>query len=631
MRRRFLIGPLFALRWLLPALALAGACVALAGSGITAAPVDRMLDVAQAHAAPANLTHWVDLLEDPSGTLGFDQVRSAAWAARFAPSRHTGEALNFGITPSAWWLRLRLSNTGDAPQERWLEVAYARLSHLDVYVPMAGGGYRAIRTGTTAPFESRGYLNRNFVFPVTLPARTEQTLYLRVASTTAFIVPVRLWEPAAFHAYERSDYAAQAWYFGMAAAMVLYNLLLFVRLKDGLYLLYCGFALAMAFAVAGQNGLVKEIFRLESPLWSDVCTSFGYSFAIAGGMLFLRRMVETSRLMPRLDPWLRGFVAFFYLSPLLFLITGQTLIKAAAVLYVLAMVIMLGVAGWSAWLRQRSAYFFLGAFTLLGLGAGINGLRAMGHMPTNAVTANAMQFGSALEMLLLALSLADRFNQMRRERAAMQAELLATQKALIDTLQSNEQRLEAHVAERTIALEAANHRLEALSRTDGLTGIANRRRFDEALASEWARSQRSGKPLALAIIDIDWFKAYNDHYGHLAGDDCLRSVAGVLVHCAARSTDLVARYGGEEFAIVSPGATAAQMQALALEIQQALAALALPHPTTPSGCVTLCAGVAAVVASSEKTPDSLVAAADQALYQAKATGRNRVVLAPQEF
>jgi len=626
MHRSFLVRPWLALRWLLSVLALAGASAALASSGAPTAPADQTLDAAHASAAPLPLTPWFDVLEDPSGTLSFDQVRSPAMATRFAPSGHTGEALNFGITPSAWWLRLRLANPSDAALERLLEVAYARLSHLNFYAPQDGGAYHAVETGTRAPFESRGYANRNFVFRVVLPPHAEQTLYLRVASTTAFIVPARLWEPAAFHTYERSDYVAQAWYFGMAAAMVLYNLLLFVRLKDGLYLLYCGFALAMAFAVAGQNGLVKEVFRLESPLWSDVCTSFGYSFAIAGGMLFLRRMVETSRLMPRLDPWLRGFVAFFYLSPLLFLVTGQTLIKAAAVLYVLAMVTMLGVAAWSAWLRQRSAYFFLGAFTLLGLGAGINGLRAMGLMPTNAVTANAMQFGSALEMLLLALALADRFNQMRRERAAMQAELLATQKALIDTLQSNEQRLEAHVAERTIALEAANHRLEALSRTDGLTGLANRRRFDEALASEWARSQRSGNPLALAMIDIDWFKAYNDHFGHLAGDDCLRGVAGVLARCAARSTDLVARYGGEEFAIISPSTTAAQMQTVVLNVQHTLAAMALPHPATPSGCVTLCIGVATRVAQAGEAPESLVAAADRALYQAKASGRNRVEL-----
>lgn len=576
---------------------------------------------------PLSLTPYLDLLEDPGGALTLEQIRAPGLAQQFKHSNFTGEALNFGITPSAWWLRLRVSNTSDQAIERLLEVAYARLSHLSFHAPQGDGSYRTIETGTTAPFESRGYPHRHFVFSLRLPPQAEQTLYLRVASTTAFIVPIRLWEPAAFHADERSDYAAQAWYFGMAAAMVLFNLLLFIRLKDWLYLQYVGFALSMAFALAAQNGLVKEVFRLESPLWSDLCTTFGYSFALASGTLFLRRMVETPRLLPRLDPWLQGLVVFFLVSPLMFLVTGQTLIKAAAVTYLLAMVALMAVALYAAWRRQRSAYFFLVAFALLGLGAATNTLRAIGLVPTNVLTANAMQFGSALEMLLLALALADRFNQMRRERAAMQAELLATQKALIDTLRSSEQRLEEHVAERTLALEEANRRLEALSRTDGLTGIANRRRFDEVLASEWARSQRSGEPLALAMLDIDWFKAYNDHYGHLAGDDCLRSVAAVLSNCAARHTDLVARYGGEEFAIVAPGTTAAQMQALALEIQQSLAALALAHPTTPSGCVTLCAGVAAAVATPGTTPDSLVAAADQALYQAKATGRNRVVLA----
>ncbi len=585
------------------------------------------LNVAQAGGSPTSLTPWFELLEDPSGTLSFEQVRSPAVAARFSPSDRSGAAFNFGITPSTWWLRLQLANTSDGALDRLLEVAYARLSHVDFYAPQSDGTWRQLHTGTTQPFDSRDYAHRNFVFGIALPPHAEQTIYLRLASTTAFVVPTRLWEPAAFHAFERSDYAAQAWCFGMVAAMVLFNLLLFVRLKDWLYLQYVGFALSVAFAMGAQNGLVKEVFRLESPLWSDLCTSFGYCFSIASGTLFMRRMVEAPRLLPRLDPWLQGFIAFYFFSPFLFLVTGQTLIKAMAVGYILAVAFVLGVAACSAWLRQRSAYFFLAAFTLMCLGAAIYALHAIGLMPTNVLTANAIQLGSTLEMILLALALADRFIQMRRERAAMQAQLLATQETLIDTLRNNEQRLEEHVAERTVALEAANHRLEALSRTDGLTGIANRRRFDEVLASEWARSQRSGEPLALAMIDIDWFKAYNDRFGHLGGDDCLRSVAGLLANCAARSTDLVARYGGEEFAIVAPGATAAQMQALVLEIQQALATLALPHPTTPSGYVTLSAGVAAHVALAGEVPDSLVAAADQALYQAKATGRNGLVLA----
>ena len=627
MHRRFLVPLWFALRWLLAAWALVSACAALAGTAVPKVPVDRTLDVAHASAAPLTLTPWFDVFEDPSGTLSFEQIRSPEIAPRFTPSGRSGAAFNFGITPSTWWLRLRLVNPGDGTLSRLLEVAYARLSHLDFYAPQSDGTWRQVHTGTTEPFDSRGYAHRNFVFSIALPPHAEQTLYLRMASTTAFIVPARLWTPAAFHAFERSDYAAQAWYFGMVAAMVLFNLLLFVRLKDWLYLQYVGFALSVAFAMAAQNGLVKEVFQLESPLWSDLCTSFGYCFSIASGTLFMRRMVEAPRLLPRLDSWLKGLITFYFFSPFLFLVTGQTLIKAMAVGYILAIAFVLAVAACSAWYRQRSAYFFLAAFTLVCLGAATYALHAIGLMPTNVLTANAIQLGSTLEMILLALALADRFIQMRRERAAMQAQLLATQKTLIDTLRHNEQRLKEHVAQRTVALEVANRQLEALSRTDGLTGIANRRQFDEVLASEWDRSQRSGEPLALAMIDIDWFKAYNDHCGHLAGDDCLRSVAGVLASCAVRSTDLVARYGGEEFAIVAPGTTAAQMHTLALQVQQALAVLGLPHPTTPSGCVTLCAGVAAQVAHAGEAPKSLLAAADRALYEAKAAGRNRVALA----
>ncbi len=631
LHRPIFVQLLWVLRWCLIALLVACAGAALASDGIPVAQTGRTLNMATASASPTPLTAWFDVLEDAAGTLSFDEVRSPALAARFTASGHGGEALNHGITASAWWLRLRVGNPGDAPLTRLLEVAYARLSHLDFYALRPDGQWQAIHTGATQPFESRGYANRYFVFDVVLPPHAAQTLYLRVASTTAFIVPARLWEPDAFRSYERRDYAAQAWYFGMAAAMVLFNLVHFVRLKDWLYLQYIAFALSMAIALAAQNGLVKEIFRLESPLWSDLCTTFGYSFALASGMLFLRGMVESPRQLARLDPWLKGFIAFFFFSPLLFLVTGQLLIKAATVAYLLAMVGTMAVAVCSAWQRQRSAYFFLVAFALLGLGASTSALRAMGMVPTNTFTANALQIGSALEMLLLALALADRFNQMRKERNAIQAQVLAIQDVLIHTLRSNEQRLEAHVQERTVALEEANHRLEALSRTDGLTGIANRRHFDEVLAQEWARSQRSGAPLALAMIDIDWFKAYNDTYGHLAGDDCLRRVAGVLGQCAVRNTDLVARYGGEEFAIVSPGTTAAQMQTLALSIQEALAALALPHPTTPTGCVTLCVGVAAHTAQANETPDLLVATADQALYRAKATRRNRVVVAGPEY
>ncbi|NJC72281.1 diguanylate cyclase [Planosporangium thailandense] len=185
-------------------------------------------------------------------------------------------------------------------------------------------------------------------------------------------------------------------------------------------------------------------------------------------------------------------------------------------------------------------------------------------------------------------------------------------------------RLEDKVAERTRALRAANEQLEALSLTDSLTGLANRRRFDDVLQTAWHRAAVTGATIGIAMIDIDHFKRYNDEYGHPAGDECLRAIAGALAGSVRQETDLVCRYGGEEFAIIFPGTDAARAAEVAERARTAVAALARPHPSAELGFVTLSAGVAAMTADVGYTADALVKAADTALYQAKLRGRNRV-------
>jgi len=187
--------------------------------------------------------------------------------------------------------------------------------------------------------------------------------------------------------------------------------------------------------------------------------------------------------------------------------------------------------------------------------------------------------------------------------------------------------LEDKVRERTQALEESNSKLGALSATDGLTGIANRRRFDEALQEEWAHARRARLPLALALLDVDLFKHYNDHYGHQLGDDCLRLIARVLSANVRRAGDLVARYGGEEFALIAPAADEASALAMARSICAALQELGHVHPLSPHGVVTASIGVAVMVPGDGELPERLIELADRALYQAKEQGRNRVVLA----
>ncbi|HEY4074209.1 MAG TPA: diguanylate cyclase [Herbaspirillum sp.] len=200
---------------------------------------------------------------------------------------------------------------------------------------------------------------------------------------------------------------------------------------------------------------------------------------------------------------------------------------------------------------------------------------------------------------------------------------------LFNELVVRERGLEERVSQRTHELELSNSKLAALSATDGLTGIANRRRFDEALDVEWRRAGRSGEPIALAMLDVDLFKQYNDLYGHQAGDDCLRTIAQLFAASARRPGDLAARYGGEEFAFIAPMTDRAHAQYMAESICRSLRQLALPHEMSPFGVVTASIGVAVQIPGENAyaSAEMLVQMADAALYQAKQFGRNRVVVA----
>jgi diguanylate cyclase (GGDEF)-like protein len=186
------------------------------------------------------------------------------------------------------------------------------------------------------------------------------------------------------------------------------------------------------------------------------------------------------------------------------------------------------------------------------------------------------------------------------------------------------QSIERRVAQRVQHLGEDNERLMQLSRTDALTGLANRRGLDVELATLLAVATRRGECIAVAMIDVDHFKQYNDCYGHPAGDDCLVRIAALLRE-TARGADLVARYGGEEFVLVLKGADAEVALRAAERAREQLAALAVPHERSPYGVVTLSVGVAALVPTGADDGARLLRLADEALYQAKGQGRNRTV------
>lgn len=207
-------------------------------------------------------------------------------------------------------------------------------------------------------------------------------------------------------------------------------------------------------------------------------------------------------------------------------------------------------------------------------------------------------------------------------------ELIARVRAHTRSYLAHLQRDEAYRAlhDMQIELEKTNKELQRLTSLDGLTGIANRRRFDEYLDQEWMRAARGNKVVSLILMDIDHFKTYNDNYGHQGGDEVLRRVAQAIDQGTNRPGDLAARYGGEEFAIILPDTDPDGAEIVAEKIRQSVEKLGIPHAhSSAADYVTISMGVASVIPREGILPSMLIVAADEALYEAKHTGRNRFV------
>jgi len=207
---------------------------------------------------------------------------------------------------------------------------------------------------------------------------------------------------------------------------------------------------------------------------------------------------------------------------------------------------------------------------------------------------------------------------------ALLMRLLKQQEQSAYLLRLMNRQLQESVAKRTEELEAANMELQIIAMMDGLTGIPNRRYFDDYYERSWRTAVRMGAPLSVVMADIDWFKAYNDTYGHQAGDECLKQVARTVRKYTQRAADFVARYGGEEFIIVLPDAQNAGATAFAERVRQQVEALGIEHGNSPFGRVTISLGIASAYPLQDDDPQALIEAADKALYAAKHDGKNCV-------
>lgn len=399
-----------------------------------------------------NLSRSFSYIEDPEGRLSFDDVLQPATAARFRPVQVSGPGPNFGLTSSAYWLRVSLEVPPAVPRDWLVEIAYPPLDNVEVYSPDPYFGFERQVGGDALAFDARPVEHRNHVFPVHLAVGTN-VLYLRVQSGGTLSAPVRLWRPQALWAHDQVTYATLSLYFGLLLGLLLYNLLLFISVRDRAYLSYVAFVAAMGLGQAALSGVGAQFLWPHWTWWNGVSVPVGLTSAAIFGLMFARSYLSSAARMPAMDKVLLVLMGAWGVALLtgiaLPYVVSAWLVTALAPLSVLLMAI-LGVVT----IRRQfaGARFFFTAWALLLLGVLTLTLHNTGVLPSNAFTSNGLLIGSALEMVLLSFALGDRINVARRFKEQAQARI-AAEHAMVEALSQSQGRLKQVLEEREVILE----------------------------------------------------------------------------------------------------------------------------------------------------------------------------------
>jgi len=553
---------------------------------------------------PHSLSGQLEVLADPAGRLQLDQLLDGSHS--FSRPR---DDLNFGYRKGAIWLRLEVESIQSTPGHWRLEFDYPSLDRIELY-DVGADGVRLGQAGDMLSVSQRSVAHRAPVFDLRLQPGEQRTLYLRASSQGSMTLAGTLFSRDQHEQHSIRGYLIHALYAGTLIALGCYNLLLFVALRERPFLYYVLFVGVFFVGILGLNGLGAQFLWNEGGWWTNRALPFGINAAAAVGLLFARSFLDTPHWMPRGDRWLRLMLILIAACALATLLLPVRLALQLMSISGLLMCACTLVTGFVCVRRGApGALPFLLAWLALLLGAALLALRNFALIPSNGFTLHAMQIGSGLEMILLSLALAARFNELKRQREQM--------------LQSQERQLERRVAERTEALEQANRQLSSMAMQDALTRLANRTSLQQQLDQAIQRARRRGETLAVMLIDLDGFKPINDLHGHELGDRVLVEIARRLRECA-RESDLPARLGGDEFVLVCEAIDSA---AHALEVAERI--LTALHAPILLGelCLQVGASIGIVLSRGEDSGTSLIRQADAAMYAAKAAGRNRVQLA----
>lgn len=391
-------------------------------------------------------------LEDKEGKLTVDDVQRPEMQSRFRPVDASGPGANFGLTSSAIWLKVML-DTASSTREDWLlEIAYPPLDRFELYSP-GGSGFEKQVGGDLYPFVQRAFPHRNHVLPVRLKPAQQNVLYLRIASEGTVAAPATLWQPEALWQHDMASYVTLSLYFGVLIGLFLYNLLLFVSVREAVYLLYVFFVGWLGVGQAALTGLGAQFLWSDWTWWNSVSPPVGLGMAAIFGLLFAREFLSSRQRMPRVDKWLLLLLAGWAFDVLAAIALPYTVSSyMSMVLAVVTVATMVAVGVVSIRREFAGARYFFTAWAVLLVGVVTLSLHNTGVIPSNPVTANSLLIGSALEMVLLSFALGDRINVARRFKEQAQARL-AAERAMVQALSDSQGHMRSVLEEREIILQ----------------------------------------------------------------------------------------------------------------------------------------------------------------------------------
>lgn len=570
------------------------------------------IEIGGKEGAATNIGMGIEFLEDDSGRLNINSLTSPDLEWR----TYQGNVFTKGYSASDWWLRFDLKNIG--PQQTYyLEVAYSVLDYIDVHIFRNGELKTSHLMGDKLPFSDRPVNHRLFLVPLSLHQEEVVTVYVRAKSSSSVQVPIIISEFSAYQEKDTGTTLIHGLYLGGMLIISIYNLLIFVALRDKSYLYYVAYVTSMMMFLASLNGWSFQYLWPESTWWNDTSILVFLNGVVLFGLLFATHFLGLKEFGPKFNLLRRAWISIsmtimfsYALVPYSLSIRYTIPFAALSCLFVMSM-------GFYALRKgQKSALIYIISWAGIVIGGVLLASNKMQLVPKNVFTDQAIQFGSLLEVMLLSFGLAQRINHEKAQRLQAQEDALAIQ-------QQATQELEERVAERTKDLETANRRLKELSDTDQLTGLKNRRYLDKYLTQEIKSALRYEHPLSILLLDIDHFKRLNDNYGHLIGDICLQEVSKRFSHEMRSPMDLSARYGGEEFCVVLPETPLNGALVVAERIRKSINDFPV---TTKHFCqrISVSIGVYSAIPKEEDSITTFLERADKALYMAKTNGRNRV-------